>query len=62
MIEQTCDCIGKRDQYGYAFMLRELVRHLRELRDRHAAGDAQVVYEFFDLYIVDEKRSDRDGD
>jgi hypothetical protein len=40
---------------GYAFSLRQLGEHLRELRDRHAAGDTGVVAEFFDLYVLHDK-------
>lgn len=54
MVEQSCNCMGKRDKWGYAFCLRQLVKNLRELRDRHAAGETGVVDEFFRVYIVDE--------
>ncbi|MBL9123026.1 MAG: hypothetical protein JNG90_05300 [Planctomycetaceae bacterium] len=38
---------------GYASELRQLSKNLRELRDRHAAGDTSVVDEFFSLYVFD---------
>lgn len=41
---------------GHAFMLSELGRHLRELRDRYRAGDAGVVEEFFALYVLSEPK------
>lgn len=31
--------------------LEELLKHLKELRDRHRAGDMAVVDEFFALYV-----------
>lgn len=44
-----------RDIGGWRFALRELGRNLKELHDRHAAGDATVVDEFFRCYVVDQK-------
>lgn len=36
---------------GEAFAIRELLKNLRELRDRQAEGEA-VIAEFFRLYII----------
>jgi len=41
------DTMGKNDTRGYGFMLQELEKHLRELRDRYRSGDTKVVDEFF---------------
>lgn len=51
---EKCAVIVNRDASpqsgGYAFMLRELKRHLEELAVRHKAGDAKAIEEFIDLY------------
>ncbi len=40
---------------GRAHGLRELVKHLREVRNRHRTGDSVAVLdEFFDYYTLEE--------
>lgn len=36
--------------------LPELGRNLRELQERTTAGDMTALKEFFDLYVVEERR------
>lgn len=43
---------------GHAFLLAELVRHLKELRDRTDRGDMTAVTEFFELYRFDDNQCD----
>lgn len=43
------ECGGSQGP-GYAFMLKELLRHMHELSDRYRAGDTAVVGEFIALY------------
>lgn len=45
---------------GNRFVLKELIRHLKELRDRTDAGDLGAVGEFFELYrFSDNQLGDR---
>lgn len=57
MLRQSANTIdeGGEDQGGYAFMLRQLGDHIRELHDRYRRGDAKVVDEFFAIYVVPPK-------
>ena len=55
VLKNCRSAMGKNDTCGYGFMLQELEKHLRELRDRYRSGDTQVVDEFFDLYVLDEE-------
>lgn len=45
--------IDNIDSYGYRTGLRDLAKHLREMKARFEAGDHDVVAEFFDLYTVE---------
>lgn len=56
VITRSAKALRERGEAGHdsAFMLEELHRHLKELRDRHAAGDPGVVAEFFNLYVIEE--------
>lgn len=38
---------------GESFAIRELLKNLRELRDRKAEGEA-VIAEFFRLYVIED--------
>lgn len=40
-----------RAKKGYQYSLEELVRNLKELRDRSNAGDETAIKEFFNLYV-----------
>lgn len=44
---------GRRYKYGEDFMLRQLVKHLQQLRDRTERGDLTVLDDFFSCYIFD---------
>lgn len=57
MIRQAAAILKRHGGSGYAFDLWQLAKNLRELRDRHAAGDATVVDEFFKLYVLNDKAS-----
>ena len=48
MLKNHC----KRDDASRFMLTDHFYGHLKELRDRHAAGDASVVNEFFDLYVI----------
>ena len=53
MIRQACNCIPpKRDTGAYRFMLGQLSDHLKELGERHTAGDTKAIEEFLDLYCL----------
>jgi len=41
------------DRAAYGQPLRELARNLKELRDRHRAGDLAAIEEFFSIYRFD---------
>ncbi len=44
------NCANNGDPASHAWALGELVRNLKELRDRTQAGDMSVLREFFDLF------------
>jgi hypothetical protein len=52
MLRQAAGILKRHGGSGYAFDLWQLAKNLRELRDRHAAGDTGVVGEFFSLYVL----------
>jgi hypothetical protein len=55
MLRQIASAVH-RSPYGYAFMLGELSKHLRQLRDRTEAGDSTALDEFFRLYVFDDQK------
>lgn len=54
MLHNALACRSNKWLQYYEAGIDNLLDNLRELRDRHAAGDTGVVKEFFDLYVVDE--------
>ena len=51
------NCIRNcRVEPSYQFVLEELVKHLKILRDRTESGDIVAVTEFFSLYRFDDSR------
>ena len=48
-----CQYALKRDEPGYAEMLRQLQGHLKELGQRWYAGDTNVVDEILQLYCIE---------
>jgi len=38
------------------FVLTELVKHLKELRDRSKNGDTKVAEEFFNIYVFNDNQ------
>jgi hypothetical protein len=55
MLRQIASAVH-RSPYGYAFMLGELSKHLRQLRDRTEAGDSTALDGFFRLYVFDDQK------
>lgn len=47
--KQGCEIHGP----GHAVMLLELGRHLRDMRDRYRRGDAGIIDQFFDVYLLE---------
>ena len=57
MLRQAGRAAGNR--YGY--FLGNLAKHLKEVRDRSIAGDAEAVLsEFFKLYVFDDGKDYED--
>lgn len=44
------NCAARGDRRMKAWCLEELVKNLKELRDRTDAGDMKALAEFFDLF------------
>ena len=47
------DRANYQNSRGYAFILRELSKHLKELARRHRNNDNKAVDEFIDLYDLE---------
>lgn len=53
MINNACTSI--KSNYGYDFVLKELVKHLRQLRDGHNKGNSKNICDaFFKLYVFND--------
>lgn len=46
-----------RDARHLEYTLRQLYSHLKELQQRHAAGDATAIVEFFEIWTGFEAES-----
>lgn len=51
------NCANRGSSRDKAWVLGELVRNLKELRDRTDAGDMAALDEFFDLFVFSDSQS-----
>ena len=54
------NCVRYADEITRIWLLDELVRNLRELRDRTDADDATAISEFFDVFVFDDDHARRE--
>ena len=51
---------GEKADY-YRFSLAETIKHLKVVRDKHREGEsAEILDEFFDLYVFDDDQTKGD--
>lgn len=59
LFESVSDAMDHPQAPGYRFVLRELLKHLKELHERKAEGEA-VLNEFFGCYVFTQDVTARD--
>jgi hypothetical protein len=51
-------CKKEEKQY-YEFSINEFVGHLKELRDRTKNGDFKALNEFFEIYVLNDNKGEK---